>query len=143
MPREAIEHLARQHPVLVDLRRELDEVARRRRQPRIRDVLQQAMQRVAELVEQRLRIVERDQHRLAGAPFTKLLLFDVIGGDRAVSVSAPGSSMPRRPSACRTRKAVEVEQPAMRPGGRVLHLPHAHVGMEDRHLAGDLGKARS
>jgi hypothetical protein len=40
---------------------------------------QQVVQRVAELVEQRLGVVERDQDRLAGAPLTKLLLFDVIG----------------------------------------------------------------
>ena len=84
--REAVEHLARQQPVLVQLRRELDEVARRARQARVAHVLQQAVQRVAELVEQRLGIVQRDQHGLAGAPFTKLVLFDAIAVTRPSNV---------------------------------------------------------
>ena len=105
------------------------------------------MQRVAELVEQRLRVVERDQHRLARRPLTKLLLFDVIAVAAAVEpVLRAVAGGPRARALARAREVVAVEQAAMcadRVLGDVVHLPDAHVGMEHRHLAGDLGEAEA
>ena len=53
--------------MLVELRGQFDEIARHRGagEQRIGHVRQQAMQRVAEFVEQRARVVERQQRRLA------------------------------------------------------------------------------
>ncbi len=65
MAREAIQHLTRQQPALVELRRQLHEIPRGSGQAAVSDVLQQAVHRVAELVEQRPGIVQRDQDRLA------------------------------------------------------------------------------
>ena len=62
-----LQDLRHLQPVLVELRRQLDEIARHRGagEQRIGDVRQQAVQRVAELVEQRAGVVERQQRRLA------------------------------------------------------------------------------
>ena len=62
------EHLRVERPVLVELRRELDEVARRvgAGERRILHVREHAVQRVAELVEHRGHVVEAEQRRLAG-----------------------------------------------------------------------------
>ena len=78
MAREAIEHFPREQPSLVQLRRTFDVIARRYGEAAIPDVLQHAVERVAEFVEERLRIVHEINTGSPGAAFTKLLLFDVI-----------------------------------------------------------------
>jgi hypothetical protein len=73
--RELIEDRPREHPHLVDLRRVLDEVARRHgREARVVDLRQEAVQRVAELVKQRLGVVEGDEHRLAGRALDEVVV---------------------------------------------------------------------
>ena len=68
--REAPQHLRLLEPVLEELRRELDEIGRDAGagEHRIGDVGQQAVQRVAEFVEERPRIVEAQQRRLRRPP---------------------------------------------------------------------------
>ena len=63
-----LQNLRHLQPVLVELRGQLDEIARHRGagEQRIGDVRQQAVQRVAEFVEQRAGVVEGQQRRLAG-----------------------------------------------------------------------------
>ena len=65
--REAAQHLGLLQPVLVKLRRQLDEIGGDAGAGnfRIGDVGQKPVQRVAELVEQRARVVEAEQRRLA------------------------------------------------------------------------------
>ena len=67
VPGELLQHLGPLQPVLVELRGQLDEIGEHAgaRQRRIGHVGQQAVQAVAELVEQRARVVERQQRRLA------------------------------------------------------------------------------
>ena len=65
--REAPQHLGLLQPVLVELRRQLDEIGgdAGAGNPRIGDVGEQAVQRVAEFVEQRARVIETQQRRFA------------------------------------------------------------------------------
>ena len=67
VPGKAAQHLRLLEPMLVELRRQLDEIGgdAGAGNLRIGDVGQQAVQRVAELVEQRARVVEAEQRRLA------------------------------------------------------------------------------
>ena len=116
VPREAVEHLARQQPVLVHLRRD----TRRSRaaspaRPGYAHVLQQAVQRVAELVEQRLRIVQRDQHGLARRALHEVVVVRRDRRDAAVerALRAVGDR-PRARALARAREVVEVEQAAVR-----------------------------
>ena len=78
--REAIEDLGRRQPVLEQLRRKLDVVASdaRARDRRVVHVRAQAVQRVAELVEQRLGVVQLISTGSPGLPFTKFALFETI-----------------------------------------------------------------
>ena len=64
---EALQHLRPRQPVLVELGGQLDEILLHAgaRHARIGDVREQAVQAVAELVEQRARVVEAQQRRLA------------------------------------------------------------------------------
>ena len=70
-----------EHPVLEQLARELDEIARHARagQRRIGHVGAQTMHRVTELVEQRRRIVPGDEHRRPGRALDEV---GVVGHDR-------------------------------------------------------------
>ena len=67
MPGEAPQHLRLLEPMLVELRRQLDEIGGDigAGNLRIGDVGEQAVQRMAELVEQRARVLEAEQRRLA------------------------------------------------------------------------------
>ena len=77
-----------------------------------------------------------------GAPLTKLLLFDVIAVDAAVEpVLRPVAGGPRARTLAGAREVVEVEESPMGAGGASRHFEHADVGMEHRHLAGDLREA--
>ena len=66
MQRQAPQHRGLLQPVLVELRRQLDEIGSDAGagNPRIGDVGEEAMQRMAEFMEQRARIVEAEQGRL-------------------------------------------------------------------------------
>ena len=65
--REGAENFRLQQPMLIELRRQLDEIARDAGagDERIGDVRQHAVQRMAELVEQSARVVEAEQRRRA------------------------------------------------------------------------------
>jgi hypothetical protein len=75
------QHFRPGHPHLVDLRRELDEVARHAgaREARVLHVREHAVQRVAELVEHGAHFVVGQQGRLAGG---RLRDVQVVGDDR-------------------------------------------------------------
>ena len=85
MERETAQHAGLQQPMLIKLRGKLDEIARdiRARDARISDVGQHAMQRMAELVEQCVRVVEADQLRRAGRAFREIHHIDDDGADIA------------------------------------------------------------
>jgi hypothetical protein len=85
VPGEAPQHLRLLEPVLVELGRQLDEIGG---DPgagdhRMGHVRQQAMQPVAEFVEQGAGIVERQQCRLAGAGLGEVHDVDDQGADVA------------------------------------------------------------
>jgi hypothetical protein len=63
----ALQDSGHRQPVLIKLRRQLDEIARNTGagNGRVGNIRQHAVQRVAEFVEQRARVVERQQRRLA------------------------------------------------------------------------------
>ena len=137
----AVHRVARQHaglerPVLVELRRQLDEVARdvRARQAGVRRVGEDAVQRVAELVEQRLaprRSVR--QRRLAGGG-----LHDVgdVADDRlrAQQLRLDAEVVhPRAAVLVVAREVVGVEQRQRRPVV-VEDLEDADVGVVDREV---------
>jgi hypothetical protein len=67
MDRIGVQHLRHGQPVLVELRRQFDEIARHAGagNGRIGHVREHAVQRVAEFVEQRARVVEGQEGRLA------------------------------------------------------------------------------
>ena len=103
------EHLRPQHPHLVDLAGELDEVAEhvRARELRVGHPREEPVQRVPELVEERVDLVVGEQRRLAGGGLRHV---EVVGDDdrgaRAGSTARRASSSTRRRAssrACRGR----------------------------------------
>ncbi len=105
MERETAQHAGLQQPVLIKLRGKLDEIARdiRARDARIGDVGQHAMQRMAELVEQCVRVVEADQLRRAGRAFREVHHIDDDGANvagkffLAAELRHPGAAALRGP----------------------------------------------
>ncbi len=104
-----VEHLGPEHPHLVDLARELDEVAVHVRagQLRVGDPREQAVQRVPELVEERRDLVEGQQRRL---PLGRLRHVEVVDDDDRVVEQARLGDEGVHPGAAALRVAgVEVE----------------------------------
>ena len=91
MQREAAQNLRLLEPVLIELRGKLDEVAADigARDHRVGDVGQQAVQGVAELMEQRSGIVEDRSVGSPGADFEKFITLTMIGRTSALSFSWP------------------------------------------------------
>ncbi len=136
--REALQHLRHHQPVLVELRGQLDEIARDAgaRDRRIGDVGQEPVQAVPELVEQRARIVERQQRRRAFLASREVHHVDDDGPHLACDVRLRAQAAhPRARALRRPREVVAEEQPDVG-AALVRHLPHAHV----RVIAGDVGE---
>ena len=94
---------------------------------------------MAELVKQRLRVGQRDQHRLARRALDEVVVVRRNRRDRTVHrVLRAMARRPRARSLSRSREVVEIEQRAMRAAVRVDDFPHAHVRMKHRNGAGDL-----
>ena len=128
-------------PVLVELRRQLDEVGQHAGagDQRIGHVRQQAVQAVAELVEQRARVVERQQRRLAGRRLVEVHHVDDERADVAGELLLVAER--RHPGAAalgRPREIVAEEQRRHGAPSASRHLPGAHVGMPDRDVGARL-----
>ena len=131
----AVQDRAAQHPVLVHLRRIFHEVARRIAIRRIGHHRRQIVQGVAELVEQRLGVVQRDQHGLA-----RLRLGEVVVVRRQDDLGAvqlrerPIGGHPGARTLARTGVVVGVvqtDQAAV--AALVIDLIGLDVGLEGRH----------
>ena len=98
--------------------------------------------RVAELVEQRLRVVEADQHRLAGLALGEVVV--VRREHDVVAEQARAAAVGRHPRAralSLAREIVEVEQADDLAAGLIGDLERADVRVEDRDRAGVLLEA--
>src|SRR5690606_36739769 len=137
MDREALEHLGRREPVLEELRWELDVVARdgRARERRVLDGRREPVQRVAELVEERLRIVPRDQDRLARRALHEVRVVRDDRRDHAVeSLLAAVCAHPRAGPLAGTGEWIEVEEPDVLARRTVRNLPDPDVEVVDRDI---------
>ena len=131
---EAVEDRPAQHPVLMHLRRIFDIVARRAAQRRIGHLRRIGVQGVAELVEQGLGVVERDQDRLGALGLDEIVVVRAEG----VLLAVIGRMRPvgRHPGPGPLAGAgivvgiVEADRPT-----RVLDLIDGDVRVEDRHGA--------
>ena len=131
---EAAEDFRPLQPMLVELRRQFHPVREHAgaRDHGIGDVGEERVQRVAEFVEQRPGIVERQQRRLAFAGLGKIHDVDDQRPDIAAELflvaqrGHPGAAVLRA-----AREIVAEEEPAMAPGG-IAHLPYPHVVVPDR-----------
>ena len=131
VPGEVRHNLLVARPHLVELRRKLDPVARRAaREKRILRLVEEAVQRVAELVEERGHLVEGEQSRLAlGGPGD----VEVIRGDRLLAEQARLRHVRVHPRAALLVVALVVvanEEADLRPV-RIDHVEHAHVRLVD------------
>ena len=134
------QNLGPEHPHLVDLAGELDEVAVgvRARELRVGHAGEQPVQRVAELVEERVDLVVGEQGRLARG---RLGHVEVVGDDHGVVEQGRLRDEGVHPRAAALRVAgVEVERVEAHRGAVVVaHLEHPHVGVVG-HDVGALGE---
>ena len=117
MQGEAPQHFRLLEPVLVELRRQLDEIGgdAGAGDHRIGDVGEQAVQRVAEFVEQRAGVVEAQQRRLAVGALVKFITLTTSG--RMSPASFSWSRSERHPGAAalgRPREIIAEEQADVR-----------------------------
>ena len=141
VPGELPQHLRLLLPVLVKLRRQLDEIGEHAGagQRGIGHVRQHAVQAVAEFVEQRARVVRRQQRGLALGALGEIADIDDQRRDRAIELllvaqrGHPGAGALRGPG-----EVVAIEQRLVA-AARVLDLPDPDVGMPDRDILA-LGK---
>ena len=134
MEGETAQHLRLLQPVLVKLRGQLDEIARDigAGDQRIGHVGEEAVQRMAEFVEQRARIVEGEKRRLALRRLGEIHDVDddrpdVAGQPLLVAQRAhPGAAPLRRPREIVAEGTGRSACPSRR------HLPDAHIGVVDR-----------
>jgi hypothetical protein len=99
MTGEAVQHLGHLQPVLEHLARELDEVAvdAGAGEMGVGDVGQKAVQRVAELVEQRAGIVQAEQRRAPPVGLEKFMTLTMIGRMSPRSFSWPLKPLAQAP----------------------------------------------
>ncbi len=136
MPGEALQNFRLLQPVLEELRGELDEIARHARpgDQRIGDVGEEAVQRVAELVEEGARVVEAEERRIARAGFGKIHHVHDDRPDVAVELllaaktAHPGAAPLRGPGEIVAEKEADVAAVPVR------HVPGADVRMVERHV---------
>ena len=144
MPGKLPQHLRLLLPVLVKLRRQLDEIGEYAgaRQRRIGHVRQHPVQAVAEFVKQRPRVVRRQQRRLAVGALGEIADIEDQGSDLAIELllvaqrGHPGARALRGPG-----EVVAIEQRLVLARG-VLDLPDPHVRMPDRNILA-LGEAEA
>ena len=143
VPGVGFQDLRHLQPVLVKLRGQFDEVAGHRGagEQRIGHVGQQAVQRMAEFVEQRARVVEGEQRRLAGGGLGEVADIDDDRADIAGElflVAQRGHPGARMLGGAGEIVADEQADVAAR---SVLDLPGARVGVIERHVDGREGEA--
>ena len=133
-----LQDLRHLQPVLVELRRQFDEIARHRRagKQRIGHVRQQPVQGVTEFVEQRAGVVERQQRRL-----TRRRLGEIADvEDDRTDVAAEFFLVAQRghPGAGVLGAAREIiaDEQADMTAGHVFHLEGARVRVIKRHIDG-------
>ena len=132
----AAQHLGLAQPVLEQLRRQLHEVAQHlgAGQPVVGDVGQQAVQAMAELVEQRARIVEGQQRGLPRRRLGKVVVVDDDGPVHPAVARLVGEvAHPGARALGRTGKVVLQEQAGAAPLG-VEHLVDLHVRVVGAHI---------
>ena len=137
--RVGLQHRRLGQPVFKQLRRQLDKVAqhRRARQPLVGDVGQHAVQAVAELMEQRARIFQRQKRRRPRCTLSEVVVVQHHGDGVAAAgfVAAllaqrahPGTAALGRP------REVVLHEDGKQRAGRVAHLVGLHVGVVDRQV---------
>ena len=124
--------------MLVELRRQLDEIARHRGagEQRIGHVRQQAVQRVAEFVEQRARVVERQQRRLARRRLGEIADVEDDRADVAGKLFLVAQRGHPGAAVLGAAREIIADEQADMAAGRVLHLEGAGVGVIERHADG-------
>jgi hypothetical protein len=146
VPGMASQHLGLGDPVLEQLRGQFDEIAQhlRARQAAVGHVGQQPVQTVAELVEQRARVVQRQQRRRPRRALGKVVVVQdhrQLDPVDAAEPRAPAdvaalpaqSAHPRTAALARSREVV-LEEHADHPAVGVGHLVGAHVGVVGGHV---------
>ena len=121
-----LQHLGFERPVLHDLRRQFDEIAFDLRKAAVFHVVEQEMERMAEFVEERFRLVERQQRgRIAHR--AREVADDAHNGRHALAVLIGLLDIVAAPGAL-----------ALAVAGEIVEIEHAQVravGVE--HLVGD------
>uniref|UniRef100_A0A0N5A0Y1 NAD-specific glutamate dehydrogenase n=1 Tax=Parastrongyloides trichosuri TaxID=131310 RepID=A0A0N5A0Y1_PARTI len=129
----AVEDGPGQHPVFMHLRRIFHEVARRVAERRIGHHRREVVQGVAELVEQGLGVVQRDQQGLAFGRLDEVVVVrsqDRLGAGQLRERAIGGH--PGARTLARTGEVVGVEQADQLAGGLVRDLIGGHVRLEGR-----------
>jgi hypothetical protein len=134
MAGEAAQHVGLLQPMLVELGRELHEVARDRGagDHRVGDVRQEAVQRVPELVEERPRIVEGEERRAAIRALGEVHDVDDDRPDIVVEPALAAEGAHPRPRPLGGPGAVIAEEQPDMPPVAVGHLEGANVRMVER-----------
>ena len=140
-----LQHLGFECPVLHDLRRQFDEIALDLREAAVFHVVKQEVERMAEFVEERFRLVERQQcgriayrarevadntHHGRHALAVLIGLLDIVAAPGALALAVAG-------------EIVEIEHTQVRAIG-IEHLVGDRIGMVERHddrLEGDAVEA--
>ena len=127
--REAPQHGGLLEPVLVELRGQLDEIGGDvgAGNFRIGDGGEQAVQRVAELVEQGARVVEAQERRLAVGGLGKIRHVDDEGADVAGELFLIAQSGHPGAASLRWAREIIAEEQADLSAVTPAHLPHPHV----------------
>src|SRR5438132_3196161 len=119
--------------MLVELRRELDEVARRAAEARIFDRREHRVQRVSEFVKHRRDVAEAEERRLTGGRLCEVL--DVVHNRLAAEefaltdeAAGPGAAALVRP-----RERIEIEQRESS-AVRIDDIEYADVRLIDRNV---------
>ena len=137
------QHFGIEGPVLHQLRRQLHEIALDLREAAVLHVVEEEMQRMAEFVKERLRLVERQQRRRA-AHRPREVADDRHHGRHAPPFGVVGLlhvvAAPRTLALALAREEIEIEHAEVRLVG-IEHLVGRHVGMIDRHDDGPEGNA--
>ena len=135
VPRMALQHFRFFQPVLEQLRRQLDEVAQhvRARHALVSDVGQQAVQTVAEFVEQRACIIKTQQRRLTRRAAREVVVVDDDGQRARVARLLAKRTHPRATALARAREVV-VQEHTHHGTPRVTHFIDFHVGVIRLHI---------
>ena len=136
MPRETPQNVRLFEPMLVELRRQFDEVGGDvgAGNPRIGNRREEAVQRMTELVEQSARVVEAEQRRLAVGGLGEIADIDDERADIAGELFLIAQRGHPGAAALGGAGKIVAEEQTDLGAVTVAHRPDAHVGMPDRHV---------